>query len=51
VESKSNINLHEWNIKSSQDGKGDYENGKTLQETMKELGHEARVIDILKIGE
>jgi hypothetical protein len=51
VESKPNINLHEWNIKSSQDGKGDYENGKTLQETMKELGHEARVIDILKIGE
>lgn len=45
---KVNMNLHQWNIKSSTDTSG---TGKTLQESMKELGHEGRVIDVLKVGE
>ena len=52
VESKPNMNLHEWNIKSSTRWKRVImKQGKTLQETMKVLGHEGRVLDILKVGE
>ena len=44
---KPNIRQHAWNIKSAHDA-GE---GKTLQETVNELGHAHRVIDIMKIGE
>jgi len=45
---KPNMHFHRWSIKSSTENKP---GAKSLQETVKELGHEQRVIDVLKIGE
>lgn len=45
---KVNMNFHKWQIKSSGENTA---GAKTLQESIKELGHEGRVIDVLKVGE